>query len=240
MSSRSKQRKSVSFQSLKSDNEVKPLPSATVFNSPINLSISLIPFHYPLLVAWIYGGLLENPNKALLKGIPTLIAAQIAYGLLITRQFNSVSGSKKGSKKNDSENVPILLVGSIIISLLLSFPLFIVVIIFGAPLYGLLSETFLLAVHLSLVIFFPVLVSYKLDLSHFLSNFKPGSGDQLYPLLYKNQLILASIGCIVGSWFGVLPIPLDWDRDWQQWPITIFIGGYIGAFVGNIISLPLQ
>ena len=28
-----------------------------------------------------------------------------------------------------------------------------------------------------------------------------------------------------------VPIPLDWDRDWQKWPVTIVTGSYIGWFV---------
>ena len=28
-----------------------------------------------------------------------------------------------------------------------------------------------------------------------------------------------------------VPIPLDWDRDWQKWPVTIVTGAYLGWFV---------
>ena len=27
---------------------------------------------------------------------------------------------------------------------------------------------------------------------------------------------------------GQVPIPLDWDREWQKWPVTIVTGAYIG------------
>lgn len=36
------------------------------------------------------------------------------------------------------------------------------------------------------------------------------------------------IGLVVGGWFGAAGIPLDWDRDWQRWPVTILVGGYCG------------
>ncbi len=32
----------------------------------------------------------------------------------------------------------------------------------------------------------------------------------------------------VGAWLGAVPIPLDWDREWQKWPVTIVTGAYMG------------
>ena len=42
-----------------------------------------------------------------------------------------------------------------------------------------------------------------------------------------------TVGCVVGAWLGAVPIPLDWDRDWQKWPVTIVTGVYIGFVVGR-------
>lgn len=44
----------------------------------------------------------------------------------------------------------------------------------------------------------------------------------------------ASVGTALGAWLGAVPIPLDWDRDWQKWPITIVAGMYGGAIVGSL------
>lgn len=33
-----------------------------------------------------------------------------------------------------------------------------------------------------------------------------------------------SVFSVVGAWFGALVIPLDWDRWWQEWPISCCIG----------------
>ena len=49
----------------------------------------------------------------------------------------------------------------------------------------------------------------------------------------------ASVGTAVGAWLGAIPIPLDWDRDWQQWPITIIAGMYGGATIGNVVGRAL-
>ncbi|KAL8896994.1 MAG: hypothetical protein Q9207_007444 [Kuettlingeria erythrocarpa] len=37
-----------------------------------------------------------------------------------------------------------------------------------------------------------------------------------------------TVGTVVGAWLGAVPIPLDWDREWQKWPVTIVTGAYIG------------
>jgi len=33
---------------------------------------------------------------------------------------------------------------------------------------------------------------------------------------------------MVGAWAGAIPIPLDWDRDWQQWPVSCCYGALLG------------
>ena len=48
------------------------------------------------------------------------------------------------------------------------------------------------------------------------------------------------MGTMIGGWAGAVPIPLDWDRDWQAWPITVVVGAYggwsIGREVGKIVA----
>jgi phosphatidylinositol glycan class F len=45
-----------------------------------------------------------------------------------------------------------------------------------------------------------------------------------------------TLGAVVGAWMGAVPIPLDWDREWQKWPVTIIVGLYIGAVVGKVLG----
>jgi phosphatidylinositol glycan class F len=51
-----------------------------------------------------------------------------------------------------------------------------------------------------------------------------------------DELLGMSTGACVGSWIGAIPIPLDWDREWQKWPVTIVVGLYIGAVVGKLVG----
>lgn len=40
------------------------------------------------------------------------------------------------------------------------------------------------------------------------------------------------LGAVLGAWLGAVPIPLDWDREWQKWPVTIVVGMYMGYALG--------
>lgn len=35
---------------------------------------------------------------------------------------------------------------------------------------------------------------------------------------------------------GAVPIPLDWDREWQRWPVTVVVGMYLGAVAGQLLG----
>lgn len=240
-----KPQKSVSFQTLEGES-ASDVPAAETPKLIHHPSLLLVPFHLPIILAFLYGGLLANPANMLLKGIPTLLVAQVVYGTVVSRHGSVWKATRKensrksSSRKAEADSGLMLSVSAAIISLLMSVPLFVVIILFGAPLYDFVWQTYLLSVHLSLIIFFPVLVSFRLDLAKFLAVFEAGSGDQFYQQLYENQLILAAIGALVGAWFGVLPIPLDWDREWQQWPLTLLVGGYGGTFLGSVLSLALS
>jgi phosphatidylinositol glycan class F len=48
-----------------------------------------------------------------------------------------------------------------------------------------------------------------------------------------DEVYAAAVGAVVGSWLGAIPIPLDWDREWQKWPVTIVSGMYLGYVAGK-------
>lgn len=49
-------------------------------------------------------------------------------------------------------------------------------------------------------------------------------------------LCFPAYGAIIGSWFAAWPMPLDWERPWQEWPICVTYGGIAGYVLGMIVS----
>lgn len=116
---------------------------------------------------------------------------------------------------------------SLVLTLTLSAPiLYIVSVLFGAPLTTHLPHTLLLAVHLALLITPHLYYVHGLD---------PTTWTHIASLqLPIDEAYGMSIGACVGAWIGAIPIPLDWDREWQKWPVTIVVGLYAGAVVGKV------
>ena len=51
-----------------------------------------------------------------------------------------------------------------------------------------------------------------------------------------DEVLGMSLGALGGAWLGAIPIPLDWDREWQKWPVTVVVGAYCGAVVGKLMG----
>ncbi|CAI9113842.1 OLC1v1014527C1 [Oldenlandia corymbosa var. corymbosa] len=55
------------------------------------------------------------------------------------------------------------------------------------------------------------------------------------PLEY--MICIPAHGAVIGAWFGAWPMPLDWERPWQEWPICVTYGAVAGYFVGMVASI---
>ncbi|KAG8721774.1 hypothetical protein FRC08_010406 [Ceratobasidium sp. 394] len=53
-------------------------------------------------------------------------------------------------------------------------------------------------------------------------------------------VVFPAVGAIVGCWLGALPMPLDWDRPWQAWPLTSAYMAIIGHVIGAGASLSVS
>ncbi|XP_014775891.1 phosphatidylinositol-glycan biosynthesis class F protein [Octopus bimaculoides] len=103
---------------------------------------------------------------------------------------------------------------------------------FGAPLFTHTSETFHFAMLLSCCTFLPVLVSVGANFSLWLKIFVENSPDDGC----EQVAFILFVCSIIGAWLGAFPIPLDWDRPWQVWPISCEIGTLCGYLVGLVVS----
>nr|AFK47377.1 unknown [Lotus japonicus] len=50
-------------------------------------------------------------------------------------------------------------------------------------------------------------------------------------------ICLPAHGAVIGGWFGAWPMPLDWERPWQEWPISVSYGTLAGYMVALVASL---
>jgi len=109
---------------------------------------------------------------------------------------------------------------------------------FGAPVTTHWSETGLFTSLLVLLTAYPILLCKgpSVDglravlLRDDSSKLSQGLGPLDRCLYYKTLLSLA------GAWVGAFPIPLDWDRDWQVWPISCCLGAAAGSIIANVVG----
>ncbi|PON98472.1 GPI biosynthesis protein Pig-F [Trema orientale] len=50
------------------------------------------------------------------------------------------------------------------------------------------------------------------------------------------MICLPAHGAVLGAWFGAWPMPLDWERPWQEWPICVSYGAIAGYLVAAVAS----
>ena len=125
--------------------------------------------------------------------------------------------------------------------LFLDYPLlvlyfYLISLCYGAPFSS--PRTFLFAAYLAsfLAPLTPFIGSSPLSLIRALASFPslPNQHKSLpYPLLHFAH---TATGALMGTWIGALPIPLDWDRWWQAWPISCVFGCLICAWIASFVS----
>ena len=101
-------------------------------------------------------------------------------------------------------------------------------VLLGAPFLTHAAHTFLCAQHLALLGLFPLVYARGL-----------GGEDWLEILGARaplDECFGGLLGACAGAWLGAVPIPLDWDRDWQRWPVTILAGVFAGYAVGKLVG----
>ncbi|XP_014303068.2 phosphatidylinositol-glycan biosynthesis class F protein [Myotis lucifugus] len=105
-------------------------------------------------------------------------------------------------------------------------------VLYGAPLIELVLETFLFAVILSTFTTVPCLCLLGPNLKAWLRVFSRNGVTSVW----ENSLQITTISSFLGTWLGAFPIPLDWERPWQVWPISCTLGATFGYVAGLVIS----
>ncbi|KAF9648315.1 hypothetical protein BDM02DRAFT_3144582 [Thelephora ganbajun] len=124
------------------------------------------------------------------------------------------------------------------------------IVVFGAPITSYHLQTFLLALLLSLLTYFPT--AYVLGPPSF-AMFKDGQADVVLRFTWvrifaefkprtdtERALLYPVLGAMIGTWCGVIPIGLDWDRPWQAWPLTPAYGAIFGHVLGSLAAFSVS
>lgn len=169
----------------------------------VRKTVLTIPWH---LLALVYYYTCVSEGYDGWKLLFALIPLQVIY---LKFQFNksTVYGNKILKLKGS------LAIISLCATLLLTGPVVVITILFGAPATEKWKETWLFSLHCCYL-------AYPAIYQVFNGDFKVG--------LWKKYFIMI----VIGAWSSCVVIPLDWDRDWQAWPIPVVVGAYVGAFLG--------
>ncbi|RKL22604.1 Glycosylphosphatidylinositol anchor biosynthesis protein 11 [Fusarium oxysporum] len=210
------------------------VPAIPLVNSPAALPASVA--HQLLLAGlfyWRFDALVADPVSTLQTGLPVVAAIQAVYLILSLPPAGSSGSSKKprpGEKRKsdgrEAKAIPTAVI-SLLLTLILTPALHLLLVLFGAPFLTHVPHTFLCCAHIAVLAIYPVFYvrgSDPVPLQAVVGVSAPF--DQTYG---------GFIGTVVGAWLGAVPIPLDWDREWQKWPVTIVVGAYIGYIVGSQI-----
>ncbi|RPB12234.1 hypothetical protein P167DRAFT_523456 [Morchella conica CCBAS932] len=188
-----------------------------------------------------FGNLVLNPTSTLLSTLPLLTVAQAVYVVLCldgngaTKEKRPRVG-KKGEQLAAATGISNKLLTAFL-SLLLASTVGTVIlglcmVLFGAPVTSHLSHTTLCAAHMALLVAFPLIYTNGVDGQKW--------RDIVSVTLPIDEAFGGALGALVGGWLGAVPIPLDWDREWQKWPVTIVTGVYIGHLVGKSLGSVFQ
>lgn len=188
------------------------------------LLLSLLLFRFKALV--------EGPTSEMTKALPVVAVIQVAYVLVCLPATGSNQATKKKpklgeKKKKEEKDVSGVLTAifSLLLTVITILPIHIGFILFGAPADSLVIETGLVSALTALLALFPVFYTRGVT---------PESWVALAGLKTPiDEVTGGFVGCLVGAWLGAIPIPLDWDRAWQRWPITIIVGMWLGGIIGR-------
>ncbi|KAG7462664.1 hypothetical protein MATL_G00187120 [Megalops atlanticus] len=107
-----------------------------------------------------------------------------------------------------------------------------VVVLYGAPLLESALETFSLAVLLSSLTTLRCLCVLGPSVQAWIRVFSREGAMSVW----DTSLQITTACSVIGAWLGAFPIPLDWDRPWQVWPISCSLGATFGFLTGLVIA----
>ncbi|KAI2605795.1 GPI biosynthesis protein family Pig-F-domain-containing protein [Hypoxylon fragiforme] len=198
--------------------------------------------HPVLLISFClisFDALVADPVSTMLNSLPVVVAIQAAYAIVClpavgsqvakpAKKLRPGEKRKPGLEAHTGPNIAVTTLVALILSVIATLGLHVVLVLFGAPLLTHIPHTLLCSTYLAVLGLFPLLYTRGVS-----------GRDWLEILSVRAPLDEAFgglIGACVGAWLGAVPIPLDWDREWQKWPVTIVCGIYAGYLTGKLLG----
>ncbi|KAI0376015.1 Translin [Hypomontagnella monticulosa] len=216
-----------------------PTQAVRIMESP---QAQVIRHIHPVLLASLFlarfKALVADPVSTLSSAIPVVMVIQAAYaiaclpaaGSQIAKPAKKIRPGEK--KKSGSEgmgpNIAVTTLVALILSATAAVAFHVVLVLFGAPFLTHVAQTFFCSTHMALLGLFPLFYTRGVS-----------SNDWLEILSARapiDEAFGGLMGACVGAWLGAVPIPLDWDREWQKWPVTILCGIYAGYLAGKALG----
>ncbi|ERS97674.1 hypothetical protein HMPREF1624_05845 [Sporothrix schenckii ATCC 58251] len=169
-------------------------------------------------------------------GLPPAGSVAPGPGAPASHTGDSAKKQRKARKDGRKPNVIVTTTLSLVLTALATPLVHLVLVLFGAPFLAQIRRTFLCAAHLAVLGLYPVIYTRGTDGTGAWRAL--ASGSQTAKQL--DAAVGGLWGACAGAWLGAVPIPLDWDRSWQQWPITVVVGIYLGHAVGRMLGGVLQ
>ncbi|KAI1492511.1 glycosylphosphatidylinositol anchor biosynthesis protein [Biscogniauxia mediterranea] len=243
--------KAITTRTPKAAKDTRETQPAATLSSPQAQALRLA---HPALLAALFlarfGALVADPVAEMRAALPVVWAAQAAYAAVCLPPAGSSQAAaarqarrpRPGEKRRPGTGTaasssaadgagPSISVTTLVASVLSAISavgLHVALVLFGAPFLTHLPHTFLCALHLALLAMFPLFYTRGV-----------ASGEWLEVLAARapfDEAFGGAVGACVGAWAGAVPIPLDWDREWQKWPVTILCGIYAGYLVGKLVG----
>jgi len=181
-------------------------------------------------------------NWSILGKFESLILPIVFVGLIIkvisTKYYTGKEKDILTQQKNKRKSIylpPREIIGGLILQLVCCLLYAFICIILGAPVLQNYEETFVLALLLTITTVSPAVLilggSGALQLCFCEKVEYYSKSDEIALSIHKYELM----GTLVGAWAASVVSPLDWDRDWQAYPIPNVVGALLGNAIANLI-----
>ncbi|KAI2473197.1 GPI biosynthesis protein family Pig-F-domain-containing protein [Annulohypoxylon bovei var. microspora] len=223
----------------KSNDGETPTQAVQTIASPL---AQVVRHAYPVLLISLFlirfDSLVADPVAAMSNSLPIVMAMQVMYavtclppaGSQATKPAKKLRPGEKKKPGSDSigPNIAVTTLVALILSGIATLALYGIFILFGAPFLTHVAQTFLCSTHLAALGLFPLFYTRGVSSKDWL--------EVLSAQAPFDEAFGGLMGAGLGAWLGAVPIPLDWDREWQKWPVTILCGVYSGYLVGKTLG----